>query len=155
MAKDARSGTGEHLRRLVARAAGTVALGAAGLALGVTLAGPSVAAEGGSEEQVVRAVDGPRGSALTDTLGATTRLVTATTDLLGLTATHRTPGAAAPDAEAAVPDTAPDGGAPDAPAPEADEPGEPAADPDGILPDVDLPEGELPDVELPDVELPD
>ena len=47
MSKDALTSTGDNLRRVVARAVGTVALGAAGLALGVTLAAPSSAADRG------------------------------------------------------------------------------------------------------------
>jgi len=78
MSKYALTGTGDNLRRVVARAVGTFALGAAGLALGVTLATPAAAAE-----------RGPLGSVVGDTLEATVRTVTTTTDLLGLTRTDR------------------------------------------------------------------
>ncbi|MCP2285843.1 hypothetical protein APR04_004779 [Promicromonospora umidemergens] len=84
MSKDALTSTGGHLRRAVARAVGSVALGAAGLALGVTLAAPS----GAAERDLL-------GSALSGSVEATAQTVTRTTDTLGLTRPAADPADAA------------------------------------------------------------
>lgn len=126
MSHGALTSTGDNLRRLVARAAGTLALGAAGIALGVTLATPAVAVPPSADDH------GPLGSSVSDTVEATvgtvrktTETLATVTDALGLGAADRgtVPDAGKPATEpesgpvSEVSEQAPAPGAVPAPAP--------------------------------------
>lgn len=99
MSRYALTSTGDHLRRFVVRAVGTLTLGAAGLALGVCLAAPSNAADrptlgsvlGDTVEATVQTV-----ARTTGALGSVTRIDQATTDSIGSATTPTAPGSATP-----------------------------------------------------------